>query len=200
MNVNTLLIQHGPGVFNPSAFLYRWCLLTSTHLPTMASTKRRAVWLQREPMPGSQPPPPRLPTSPSPSTANPSQHPQPVTTSNIPIKLLSFHWNSSLFFKLFHILSWKPAPPPTHAHFSSSLHLILTGWYALFFYHSTMAVSSFSCSGSVWSEVYFCNCFIYGEVECRVLSNNNWCDVCVISRMLKKGFRLSPPKEEYCTC
>lgn len=52
--------------------------------------------------------------------ANPSHHPQPVTTSNsnIPIKLLSFIGIPAFFFKLYRSLSRKPAsstpPPPPH--------------------------------------------------------------------------------------
>ena len=36
VNVNTLLIHHGLGVFNPPAFLYHWVLLISTRLSTLA--------------------------------------------------------------------------------------------------------------------------------------------------------------------
>lgn len=113
-------------------------------------------------------------------------HAQPVTASNIPIKLLSFTGIPTCSLSSFTRCPGNHPPPSISPLCRDSFCCF---W---FFFIPQKAVTRFSCYGSVQSDVYFCNCLIYGEVECRALLNNSSCSVCVcvcvcvISRMFEK--------------
>lgn len=92
VNVNTLLIHHGLGVFNPPpAFLYRWVLLISTHFSTSALWEEEGGSTSKGTRARISTPSSRTTHVTITAPANPSSYrPGPVTASNIPIKLLSF--------------------------------------------------------------------------------------------------------------
>lgn len=104
----------------------------------------------------------------------PSHHPQPVTTSNIPIKQLSF-----IGISTYSVNSFTHFSPFSSSH---SYKLMCCFFFSCLFYHSTTAVSAFPAMAMF--EVRYIFVIVIFMVECVQTTTGV---LCVIYRVLEKG-------------